>query len=328
MRRLARLLPVVCLAAAACSDRSSPLEGESAQAARGKPPSSGLVEEGRRLFFEETFGGNGRTCGTCHPAPDLTLSPEDIAALPPDDPVFVGALDVDESVSNGLFVYPLGGTLLEPDLRVRRGVPSVVNVDITGPFTADGRAVTLQEQALEAVLLHALDGAVDRDGERIPTRHELEALAAFQESLQEPEKDYGVRAKGKLAERGKELFNGKAACVVCHFGPTFTDNDFHGTVSCPPRCPGEGVDTGRCRIDPGANDCATGGISFNTPQLRGVRNTAPYFHNNVSPTLRRVVEFYNGPLFSNSPSAQRLGIGPLNLTEQEIDELVAFLEAL
>src|SRR5262245_19714215 len=53
-------------------------------------PHEQLVERGREIFFNETFGGNGRTCGTCHPAENnFTLSPSFIATLPPNDPLFV-----------------------------------------------------------------------------------------------------------------------------------------------------------------------------------------------------------------------------------------------
>ena len=49
-----------------------------------------LVEKGRDIFFNETFDGNGRTCGTCHPAENnLTIDPAFIATLPQDDPLFV-----------------------------------------------------------------------------------------------------------------------------------------------------------------------------------------------------------------------------------------------
>ena len=47
-------------------------------------------ERNRRLFTNETFGGNGRTCGTCHPAQNnLTIDPTFIATLPQSDPLFV-----------------------------------------------------------------------------------------------------------------------------------------------------------------------------------------------------------------------------------------------
>src|SRR5688572_7613690 len=47
-------------------------------------PPSDLVSKGREIFFNETFKGNGRTCGTCHPAQNnLALDPAFIATLPP-----------------------------------------------------------------------------------------------------------------------------------------------------------------------------------------------------------------------------------------------------
>ena len=53
-------------------------------------PDAALINAGRDLFFNETFAGNGRTCGTCHPEDNnLTIDPEYIATLPDDDPLFV-----------------------------------------------------------------------------------------------------------------------------------------------------------------------------------------------------------------------------------------------
>jgi len=53
-------------------------------------PDAALINEGRELFFKETFNGNGRTCGTCHPEDNnFTIDPEFIATLPDNDPLFV-----------------------------------------------------------------------------------------------------------------------------------------------------------------------------------------------------------------------------------------------
>ena len=70
--------------------------------------------------------------------------------------------------------------------------------------------------------------------------------------------------------------------------------------------------------------------AFKTPILRNVTLTAPYFHNGGQLTLQQVMEFYNrggdfaidnlGPLSPN--------IHPLKLDQDQIDDLVAFLEAL
>jgi cytochrome c peroxidase len=55
-----------------------------------------LVAEGERVFFNETFNGNGRTCGTCHPAENnFTIDPTFIATLPATDPLFVAENNLD-----------------------------------------------------------------------------------------------------------------------------------------------------------------------------------------------------------------------------------------
>lgn len=52
------------------------------------------IAKGRELFVNETFGGNGRTCATCHrPDNNYTIDPAYIAGLPPDDPLFVAEYD-------------------------------------------------------------------------------------------------------------------------------------------------------------------------------------------------------------------------------------------
>lgn len=51
---------------------------------------SNLINNGRRLFFNETFNGNGRTCGSCHKEEDnMALGLKTIASLPDDDPLFI-----------------------------------------------------------------------------------------------------------------------------------------------------------------------------------------------------------------------------------------------
>ncbi|HHJ36143.1 MAG TPA: hypothetical protein ENJ87_10305 [Gammaproteobacteria bacterium] len=53
-------------------------------------PDAQLINDGRAIFFNETFDGNGRTCGTCHPeSNNFTIDVKYIASLPDDDPLFV-----------------------------------------------------------------------------------------------------------------------------------------------------------------------------------------------------------------------------------------------
>ena len=59
-----------------------------------------LVAKGEKVFFNETFDGNGRTCGTCHRAENnLTIDPEFIATLPNDDALFVAEFDPNLAVN-------------------------------------------------------------------------------------------------------------------------------------------------------------------------------------------------------------------------------------
>ena len=156
------------------------------------------------------------------------------------------------------------------------------------------------------------------------------------------------------AKRGLQLFVGKAFCVQCHAGSIFTDQQFHnlGVPQIGPNVPetdeGRFVDLPRALANPFSSagefsdDPAFGkarleGLApveedrgaFRTKNLRGVAGTAPYFHNGSMATLRDVVEFYakggGDTAFSGTKSPR---LKPLNLTEQEKADLVAFLETL
>src|SRR5262249_397109 len=115
--------------------------------------------------------------------------------------------------------------------------------------------------------------------------------------------DLGTMSSAAL--RGQQLFQGKAGCISCHEGPLFTDNRLHNTLV--PQVPGAN--------DPGA---ANPPHSFNTPQLRDVANTAPYMHNGGFANLRQVVEFYD----------KTASTAPLQLTNQEMEDLIAYLRSL
>ena len=71
---------------------------------------------------------------------------------------------------------------------------------------------------------------------------------------------------------------------------------------------------------------------FKTPTLRNVAQTAPYMHDGSLETLKDVVVFYNngGRVNDSDPffDFQSGGIRPLNLSDEQVDDLVAFLEAL
>ncbi|MCI0631140.1 MAG: c-type cytochrome [Phycisphaerales bacterium] len=160
------------------------------------------------------------------------------------------------------------------------------------------------------------------------------------------------RALSPAAQRGLRLFLDRANCRLCHAGPNFTDGEFHNT-GVPPR---EGAAPDPARFDgakrvldnpfnsQGAFSDDPAGDSnnikfllhspelwgqFKTPSLRNIAKTAPYMHQGQFQTLHEVVRFY-----STRQGAVRIGhhqetiLNPLNLSEAEIDDLVAFLESL
>src|SRR6266699_2110163 len=105
-----------------------------------KPPEKkrNIIERGRDIFFNETFNGNGRTCGTCHRAEDnFTIDPAFIATLPKDDPLFVAEFipALKENFENpalmrefGLILENLDGFADLKNKFVMRGVPHTLGL--------------------------------------------------------------------------------------------------------------------------------------------------------------------------------------------------------
>lgn len=211
-----------------------------------------LVADGERLFFEETFDGNGRTCGTCHPAENnFTIDPTFIARLPDDDPLFVAetvpALDsrrngglVFESPTHmrrfGLIVENLDGfedlvrgfvlRAVQPTLALAATVEPQASLNqplrhLTGwgGDGAPGRG-SLREFAIGAVTQHFPRTLGRRPGVdfRLPTTRELSALEAFQLSLgRREDPDLGhLQLRDADARQGLQLFVFQGLCNACH----------------------------------------------------------------------------------------------------------------
>ena len=153
------------------------------------------LREGRRLFDEETFGGNGRTCATCHSRETGTFSPKDVLErlqADPDDPLFVhDGLDDDlGGVSRILehatvrITLPLPPNItlkynpLATEVTVNRGTPTVKNTPALDDrvLMYDLRNTSLQEQALGAIHGHAQNLFE-------PTPLELDLIAEVQQTL-------------------------------------------------------------------------------------------------------------------------------------------------
>jgi len=205
-----------------------------------------LAEIGRRIFFQESFDGNGRTCGTCHRAErNFSIDPVFIATLPDDDPLFVAEFnpELEKDFENPRLMREFGLILenqdgfddLENNFNMR-GVPHLLGMQVSidsvaGPRTGwsgdgapDTCPATVQASApdrcddfdgtlraftLGAVIQHfpkTLGRILGMDF-RLPTDFELDALEAFQLSLgRQEDLKLPLPLRGTVARHGQEVF--------------------------------------------------------------------------------------------------------------------------
>ena len=201
-----------------------------------------LIAQGRKLFVEEQFNGNGRACGTCHvESHNFTIDPEFIAALPPTDPLFVAENNPELAINFekpdlmrklGVFVENVDGfddLAHKFNLRSAQNVQALLN-STTRPdpsfgldFSSNGLnadpperlgwgndGAPIREFASVAIVQHATRTLKRRPGIdfRVPTDEELDALAAYQLALGRQE-DFDLAAlvlTSSIATKGMALY--------------------------------------------------------------------------------------------------------------------------
>ncbi len=245
MRGMRNMLPLSLMLVMGCAGTLAGSEDDPEPVGRIDSP---LKSEGERLFFDETFGGNGRACGTCHSKSTGTLSPSNIEALyakNPNGPLFQhdGADTPGGSTFQRLrtratvridLPLPPNVSIVGSSARtvsVFRGIPTTMNVPALDPvLMADGRAPTLQAQARDAIFGHAQSSQV--------TSPQLDAIASFEKTLFNNGRLRRYASGGAppalppgntpSEKRGRVFFaddnpaNGNPVagrCVHCHSGP-------------------------------------------------------------------------------------------------------------
>jgi cytochrome c peroxidase len=235
-----------------------------------------------------------------------------------------------------------------------RNAPTVLNAAYAPVQFWDGRARTLEEQAAGPIanpieMNQTHDACASRIGSIPEYTAEFEkafgpgpititkiekAIAAFERTVisgNSPFDRYRFgghkTALSPAAIRGLAIFEDKAKgnCATCHTieekYALFTDGKFHN-LGVGINSEGELTDVGRYEHTKSESDRG----AFRTPTLRSIAKTAPYMHDGSLKTLRAVVDFYAGG--GNSNPALDKDMKSLNLTSQERDDLVAFLESL
>src|SRR5262245_58100165 len=315
-----------------------------------RDPQEALIEKGRQSVFNETFNGNGRTCGTCHREEDnFTITPAFIATLPKNDPLFVAEFvpALKKNFENpalmrefGLILENLDGFDNLDSSFVMRGVPHVLSLvtSINSPkgprlgWSGDGAPGdgSLRSFATGAVIQHFTKtlNRVPGVDFRLPTDEELDALEAFQRSLgRSADLSLPLALKGTVPKRGQELFmddeGGK--CNLCHrnagataaiVGTDLGNANFNTGVEDLPDQPAR-LTMQRVPRDDGFGN--PGDSTFNVPPLVEAADTGPFFHDNSIQTLEGAVAFYDGDSFNNSPAGQALAALDPEHTGIELD---------
>ncbi|HSD41896.1 MAG TPA: cytochrome c peroxidase [Burkholderiales bacterium] len=314
---------------------------------------------GQRLFFDARLSANGAVaCASCHVPTrawtDGRPQAAGLGSLDRNTPTVLdaglgrwfgwdGASDSLWSFATKPMLHPaeMGGSArhIAGVVRGERVYACLYEAAFRAPPGADDERVLVDAAKALAAYVETV-----RSG-RTPFDEYRDALARG---------DRAAMARYPLpAQRGLKIFVGKGACSVCHFGPGFTNGEFHDIGLPFALGPGR-VDAGRhegvkrLRSDPlnllgKHSDDASGAAAtrtrhvesthasfgqFKTPSLRNAALTAPYMHNGRLATLHDVARHYSELDMDRVHADGEALLRPLRLSERQIDDLVAFLESL
>lgn len=284
---------------------------------------------GRALFFDPRLSvSNQISCSSCHD-PNLGWSDGKVSSLGHDH------------------------------LTGSRNSISLLNVWMKEPLFWDGRAENLVNQVHHPIVdpiemnqdisklpekLQKIEGYGELFNEAfedslVTIPRIAEALAQFQRTIVSRKSDFDRFLEGDkdaLSDRqleGLHLFRTKARCMNCHNGPLFSDLQFHNLgLHYYGR---EREDLGRYNVTGNSDDVG----KFRTPQLRDIMFTGPWFHNGLFGSMEGVMNMYNAGMARPKPRTGMKTDDPpypttspllkeLNLTEDEMQAIIAFLESI
>lgn len=308
-----------------------------APAPENNPMSPEKITLGERLFFDKNLSLDGSlSCSSCH----------DVIGGSGDDgnPTAIG---IDGQV---------GG----------RNSPTVWNAAFQSVLFWDGRARSLEEQAKGPLInpiemgMPSWEAVEDRvkaspiyvrlfakafgEGAMIDIERIAQAIASYERTLITADSAYDRFIKGELDALSPQQLRGMAqfqsvGCVNCHFGPNFSGAslfDPRAPLRIFPIYPTPFEQRYRLTQDSGASKPESGRGSWRVPSLRNVALTGPWLHNGSVNELAEVVRIMSSVQLGYTGrylvwSDDHKIITELNrptLTEQQINDIVAFLESL
>jgi cytochrome c peroxidase len=279
------------------------------------PMTAGKVELGKMLYFDKRLSKNKDiACATCH---DPTL-----------------AWTEHEATSLGIHGQ-----------RGDRNSPTVINAAYMPAQFWDGRAASLEEQALGPIqnpiemgnTMDACLGTLNKipayqkrfkavfGSDKLTDKGMAQAIAAFERTVlsgNSPYDQFKVSQQNALTDgqkRGMDIFLDKGQCSTCHSPPLFSNGNYYNAGV------GGDKDAGRKKVT--KRDADVG--KFRVPPLREVANTYPYFHDGSAARLEDAVKLMaSGGIDNPNLSSVLKSVRDAKLTDQDVKDLVEFLGAL
>jgi cytochrome c peroxidase len=273
---------------------------------------------GRALFFDKRLSGsNALSCSTCH-NPNQNWA--DGKELP------TGHLGI----------------------QLKRHSPTILNNGYNNIFFWDGRANSLEAQAVAVITnpneMHMTPETVEQTLNNIPAYQKkfketygidrvdfnsvTKAIATFERTIttknQSPFDQFLAGKKEALSDaavRGLNIYRTQARCLNCHNGANFTDNKFHNLSLT--YAGSDKEDLGRFNITKDPSDWGV----FKTPTLRNAAQTGPYMHNGVFATISKLMGLYNDGMHGKDQNKSPL-LHPLGLSDDDLLDLEAFINSL
>ncbi len=308
------------------------------------------VELGRMLFFDPRLGGDASiSCASCHDPEQGWAWAEDFSRGYPGTVHWRNS----QTIINSQFLQKQfwAGSAPSGEKQAR----SAARGGVAGNGEADLMEVRL------ALIPEYRKRFNDVFGDQWPLiKNAWRAIASFERTLiadNTPLDNYLRGDESALSDeqkRGKKLFEGKANCIECHNGPLASDERYYNIgVPTSSRWDDDGMAQITFRFEQYAKGTTEemyrtikddAGFyyrsknkwdkgKFRTPPLRYLAYTAPYMHNGAFYTLEEVVDFYSNGGFDEEgnttsfPQNKSELIKPLNLSDEEKEDLLAFLEA-
>jgi cytochrome c peroxidase len=330
----------------------------------GNPQTPEKIALGRKLFEDKRFSSTGQVaCASCHDAKKaFTDSPLATSeGIKVKGKALTGTRNA-PTVVNAAYFTSMFWDGRSADLEDQAQHPFLNPVEMALP----NHEPILKVARSDPEYVKAFQQVFGKAGSAITMKEVTQAIAAFERTQISGNSPFDrfffggeAAALTEQQKRGFDLFVNKGRCVSCHVieqtTALFTDNRFHnigvginGVQADVPALAGEflkakatlaEVDK-KVLADKRTSELGRFAISrsfeglggFKTSTLRNVAVTSPYMHDGSIKTLRDVVVHYNngGVTKEGDPVNDFLssGIRPLLLTEPEIDDLVAFMEAL